>query len=237
MNTIYFANVVGSILPETCIDASGAVIDLTSKTATLNIYSFGSGTLTGSHAMTPVVPAAGTVTYTAVLADFPAVGDYYTLVVITGTGYSYTMPATTYRIVPSQDTIVTSAELLAFMEIPIESAKADNVIRDFLNEAQAQLNLDVPNLKPSTDPDFIQLKQYLIKLRAGQFYYMTMDEGNVNPNVRLQKIAAWKTEYVETTNALNRALSASSTSTGAIRRVKNSCYSDPSSMYYIDPNP
>ncbi|VVB59076.1 Uncharacterised protein [Candidatus Anstonella stagnisolia] len=235
MNTLY-KDSAGVRISVTCKDESGAVIDLTSKTATLKCYSFGNNTLAWSHAMTADVAASGTAHYDIVAGDFATAGDYYTLVAIAGTGYAYTMVDASYRIISAQDNQVTVKDFLRFIDIPQESAKPDDVVRDYLNTAEAQLQLDVPSLLTSVNPKYIQLKQDLIKLKAAIRYYMNMDEGNINPNIRDQKIKTWKEEYLATAEKLNEVLASDSeNSVGAIRRIPNSQYSDSSSMYYIAP--
>ena len=232
MNTLY-AGTSGTTISVTCRDEAGNVIDLTSRTATLNCYSFGNSQLAWSHALTADLPTAGTAHYNIVASDFAAAGDYYTTVVITGTGYAYTMVSDSYRIISTQDNGVTIKEFLRFIDISPSNARPDDVIRDYLNQAEAQLLLDVPTLAVSTNPKFIQLRQTLTKIGAAIWYYMNMDEGNINPNARLQKIEYWTEKYNTTSNKLNEILSANSEgNTGIIRRVPNSCYSDENSMYY-----
>ena len=220
----FYKDVVGVRLTSTCKDESGTVIDLTSKTATLKIYAFGTNNLKASHAMTNLVAAAGTCYYDIAASDFDTIGDFYTTVIITGTGYSYVMVDESYRIISNQDNIVTTNELLRFMDIPTESARPPDVLKDYLEQGEAQLDLDVPSLLASTNPSYIKLKQHLIKLCAGRLYFMNMDEGNISPTARLQKIEAWQKEYNETSNKLNSVLSDTSDSNGIVRRVPSSNY-------------
>jgi len=229
----YFKGITGVRITATCKNEDGTVINLTSKTATLKVYYFGTNTLKFSSAMTTLVAADGTCYYDITATNFDAIGNYYSVILITGTGYSYTMVYDSFQIIENQENVVTISDLLAFMDVKSENAKNDESTRLYLDQAETILNLEVPSLETSTDAKYIAIKKQVIMLKAAVLYFMNSGESNINPDIRTQKIKLWTDTYNKAVENLNNALSSSSTSGSAtMRRAYSSEYSDENSMYY-----
>ena len=217
---------------------AGTPVDLTTSTVTYKLYSTGNDVLKWSHTATVDSPAtAGISHYDSVSGDFDTAGTYYlTIHVVWTSGKIADYQGEFYKVIIAPSNLVTVTELLTFMDIPAENAKNTSALNDYLEQGEVLVNLAVPNLKTSTSPDFITMKKTLIKLKAGVLYFMNSDEGTgIDPNTRLAKIRAWQDEFNRAADDLNSLLSSTSTGDAVVRRVKNSEYSDPSSMYYQDP--
>lgn len=228
-----FKDTIGLVLSET-LEEDGAPVNLTSSTVTFKLYSAQDDTLKWSHTGTVDVAANGTCHYTTVSGDLDTVGTYYlTIHVVWVAGTVKDYQGEYYEVISGAETLVTRPEQLEFMNIPSENAIGDNSLDSYLQEANALVELSIPVLATTTNQNYIRLKKTLVKLKAGILYFMNLDEGSgINPNLRLEKIRLWQDEYNLAVENLNNSLATTSTGSGVVRRVKNSCYSDPSSPYY-----
>lgn len=217
----YYKNTSG-ILIALAIKDDGVPVDLTTCTVALKLYSFTLNTLKWSHTCTIDDATNGLAHYTTVSTDFDTVGDYYSIVIVTKTGYSMTYVDESYKIIENQQSTVTPAELLKFMDIPEENAKATSTIQMYIDQAQSLLMLEVPVLTTTTSQKYIDVMQKLIMLRGATIYFLNSGESNINPDIRMQKIKLWSEEYKLGCDRLNAALSTSAVnSSGSVRRMYN----------------
>jgi hypothetical protein len=111
------------------------------------------------------------------------------------------------------------------MNIPASGAMPEATIQKYISMANTAINLLIPTLANVFNPPFVEMKLNLIMMKAATYYFLNMGENNVNPEVRLQKIATWNKEYKLLGDALSSALSDSSTvGQGAVRRVVHSSW-------------
>ena len=189
VKTIY-AGRVGQVVNIALKDDDGTPIDLTSAAVTLSLYSSGSNAAKWTQTCTVTDATNGLATYTSVPGDFATVGSYYSLVnaAYTNTSATLTVQDETYEIVSNEENAVTTSEFLKFLDIPVESAKSTDVLKQYLEDGETFLNVEIPALANTTRADWIKLKKTLIKFRAGILYFMNSDENFIDPNKRNPKI-------------------------------------------------
>ncbi|MCK9603009.1 MAG: BppU family phage baseplate upper protein [Candidatus Omnitrophica bacterium] len=219
METVY-KDTVGKTISIT-VTSAGSPVDLTACTVALKLYAFGTDALKWSHDATLDAPTLGTAHYTSAAGDFDTVGDYYSLVVVTKTGFASTYLGGSYRVVANSDSQVTPQELLQFLDIPSENAKPEDVIQIYINQAKSLLLLQVPTLRTTQNQYYVDIMQKLVMLKAAVIYFMNSGESNINPDIRMQKIKLWTEEYENSCDKLNAAMETSTTSTGLARRSTN----------------
>jgi len=215
------------------LEEDGAPISLTNATVTLYLYTIGGNTLTwNGKSVTVDVEANGTCHYTTVNGDVATAGEYWSILklVYSGGNVRYVAgPSFEFISITEPETLVTCEELRDFINIPEENAMAENIIKDYISTAEAQVYYDATALRSTTDAKYIKLKKQLIKLKAAILYFMNSDEGNIDPNKRNQKIDQWTAQYNKAVESLGEAVSADPTSgSGLYRRSKSSSYSNAS---------
>jgi BppU N-terminal domain len=204
------------------IKNDGVPVDLTGAVVTLKVYSFSTNTLKFSGTCTVDSVTGGLCHYVTQATDFDTVGDYYSWLVVTKTGYAMNYVDNSYKVIQYQASKVTTDELLKFMDIPAENAKPTSTIQMYIDQAQSMLLLEVPALATTTNQDYINIEQKLIMLRSATLYFMNSGESNINPDIRMQKIKMWTEEYKLACDRLNSVLATDPTgSTGVARRSYN----------------
>ena len=230
---VYYKNSTG-ITISLVLKKDGVPIVLTSMTVTLELYSVGTNTRKWTHAATIDDATNGLAHYTTTTTDFDTLGDYYSNVILTKTGYQETIIDEMYKIVENQESAVTPATLLAFLNLPVENAMPTSTIQMYLDQATTSVNMITTSLANTTNPQFLELKRHLIMIKAATLYFMNMGESNINPEIRIQKIKLWTEEAKGWEDRLNNSLSsASETGSGVVRRVKSTTYDDDALPYDI----
>jgi hypothetical protein len=234
--TTLYSGRIGEVINVTLTEEDGTTpINLTNSTLALKLYRSGDNALQWSHAMSIVVAANGTATYTSVSGDFGTVGSYYSLITITYvSGATRTEVGPSFDIISNEENLVLVTDFLDFIDIPVENAKKQTTIKAYLEEAEVLINLEVPAVANTTNADYTRLKRTLIKLKAAILYFMNMDEQFIDPNRRLAKIEAWTQEYNRAVERLNEVIGSgiAEDGSGVIRRVKSQDYSSPTSYLY-----
>ena len=203
------------------LTSGGLPVDLTAATVTMNLYSFSLNTLKWTHTCTVDNATGGLAHLTTIATDFDTLGDFYSNIVVTKTSYSQTYMGDTFKVITAQQSKVTPAELLQFMDIPSENAKPTETIQVYIDQAQSLLLLAVPALATTIDQSYLNIMQRLIMIRSATLYFMNMGESNINPDIRMQKIKLWTEEYNDACDKLNSVLSNTSSDAGVVRRSKN----------------
>ena len=218
------------------LSEDGSPIDLTSGTVTLYLYAVGSNNAIWNHECTIDNASNGLAHYDTVDGDLDTVGVYWTRVNITYSGGDVTnVTGMAIEVLDtiSPENLVSTSEFLNFLDIASDNAKSDNKIKDYLEQAESQLYLDIPSIRDSTSEHYIKLKKMLIKKSAGITYFMNSDEGEIDPNSRNQKIELWREDYNRAVENLGNVISSDpEAGTAIMRRVKSSDYSDPNSYLY-----
>lgn len=218
------------------LQLNGAPISLTNATVKVSFVSFGTNHELWNASATVDSAPAGLAHYTLTATDTGTVGDYYCLAVVTYTpaGNVITQVLDNYKIIQNQQAVVTYQELQQFMDIPPENFKQQVTVDLYVQQAQADFDLSVPQLVATQDQKFIELKHNAIRMKAALFYFLNMSENDINPDIRIQKIQLWSKMYNETINNLNNVLSSDPTATAVVRRVSNTgTYpQNPLSQYY-----
>lgn len=217
------------------IQDGGIPKDLTNCTVTLSLYKQGTNALLWTHTATVIDAPNGVAVYVSVAGDFDTNGMYYSY--IEGTyigGDIFKKSGPIFEIIENNAAIVTAQELLQYMNIPEENGLPIPTIEQYIEDAETMVDLEVTGEINTQDPSIIKTKKVLIRLKAAINYFRNSGEGAVNPDIRLQKIESWQTEYNIMMNGFNDVLSSTSTGSGTIRRVKNTSYSDPASRDYED---
>ena len=222
----YYTETVGVSLPIVLQDGNGGPISLASRTVTISLYAFGTNTLAWTHTATVDDAANGLAHYTLVAGDFATAGDYFSLIVVTGTGYSQTFVGDSYKVIAGQQTSVTVPDFLAWLQIPQSDAKSANTMQLYIDQADQQLLLEVPTLATATDQKIIQFRLHCVRLGAAVFYYLNLGEASINPDVRLEKIKTFSQLYKKAVDSLNSALSSTLDDTSTVRRVYNNSEAD-----------
>lgn len=227
---------IGKTISLVITDEDGDPVNLASSTVTLYMYAIGSDTAQWNHACTVDNAANGLAHYTTVSGDLATAGQYWTRInvaYVAGSVYQYAGPAIEVVSATTAENLVTVDEFLDFVDIPAENAKKENAIKTYLEHSEAQLYLDIPALRTTTDDHFIKARKMLIMKGAAIAYFMNSDEQEVDPNKRLQKIEAWQKDYRRAIESLGDSLSSDPEGGSAqIRRIKHSDYSDESSYLY-----
>lgn len=223
---------IGKLISLILTDNTGAPINLTSATVTLTTYEIGDNTVSFTGVCTIDNASNGLVHYTTITGDFDTLGTYYSLTEVIASGTATTVVGPSFEVVENDETLVTVQEFLDFADLAPENAKDQNKIKNYLKKAEGMLNTQIPAMKTTTDVDQIELKKTLICLRTGILYFMNSDENYIDPNKRLPKLEFWRKEYAKLITEFGSQLSATASSPGLSRRVKNSKYSDPNSPDY-----
>jgi len=229
-----YIDTVGYEMSIETLNNDGTIKSLADATVTVKLYEIGTNTLKWSHEATIDNAALGQASYTTVAGDLDTIGSYYALWNITyDSGEIRNLQGETYEIETQLGNLVGYQELLDFMDIIPSEAKPVSVVESYLEEAEDLLDILVPSRANSSDSDFIAIKKAIIKRFAAGTYFSNMDENSVNPNLRLNKVKAWREEAKLMQDKFNEMLSSTAEdSTGIIRRVKNSSYSDVNSIDY-----
>jgi hypothetical protein len=200
-------------------------LNLTSATVVANQYSFGANTFVTSNSCV-IVTTDNTAT----------TGMYYFILDIEYESGNYLYrTGESLEVYDEQENIVTPKDLINFIQIPMENAKSFDLIKQDLEFAESQLDLEVPILKETTDVERIKLKRYLIMIKASISYFMNMDEGNISPDRRMNKIKEWERMYNVLLETLGETLSSGTSGeegSGLSRRLKSSKYEDDGSWLY-----
>lgn len=233
MVTTVYKGTSGTTVALSITEEDGTAINLTSATVVSKMYNVGSNVLKTSNSCTVTGSATGLAQYTAGAANFNTAGTYYTIVDATYTsGNVRTVVGPTFEVIENEENIVTTEEFLQFIDIPEENAKKTVTIKQYLEEAETLVSLEVPNIANTTNSGYIKLKKTLVKLKAGILYFANSDESFGDPNKRIAKIQLWTDMYNRAMEHVNDTLSSTSTGSANIRRVKNSAYSDSTSYLY-----
>ena len=236
MNTSY-ANAVGVTMPIALTNQDGSPVDLSQAGTVVNLqfYAFGTNkqawahdNLTGGLVIDDAIN--GLAHYTTVAADFATVGDYFTLILVTYASYSQTFVGQSWSIITQQQSVITPAELLTWMDLPAETAKPTATIQTYIDDADKQLLLEVPLLASNTNTQIVQFRQRCVRTAAAISYFMNSSEQNVNPEIRLQKIKLWSEMYWNAVDKLNSILSNTSGGESTVRRVQNTSAADTSPL-------
>lgn len=211
-------------------------LNITSATVVANQYSFGANTFVTSNSCVIVSATNGTGNYTLTTDNTATTGMYYFILDIEYESGNYLYrTGESLEVYDEQENIVTPKDLINFIQIPMENAKSFDLIKQDLEFAESQLDLEVPILKETTDVERIKLKRYLIMIKASISYFMNMDEGNISPDRRMNKIKEWERMYNVLLETLGETLSSGTSGeegSGLSRRLKSSKYEDDGSWLY-----
>jgi len=230
----YYKDTIGVSLP-IVLQQDGAPVNLAGRTVIISLYAFGTNTLAWSHSATIDDAANGLAHYTLIASDFDTAGDYFSLILVTGTGYSQTFVGDSYKVITAQQSSVTVPDLLAWMQIPQSDAKAASTVQLYIDQADQQILLEIPTLATITDPKIIQFRLHCVRLAAATFYYLNLGEASINPDIRIEKIRLFSQLYKKAVDSMNSALSNQINTGSTVRRVSNNTKSDVSplsSNYY-----
>lgn len=223
-------NTIGKRINIEITNIDNEPIDVSDSTVYLKLYKIGTTTETWSQEITITDATNGEGYYDLTASDTAYTGMYFTLIYVdydNGNVETYVGPSIEFIDENEQENLVSVKEFLDFIGIPLENSKPDNVINQYLDLAEAIINSEIPTLANTTNSSKIKIKKQLIKLGAGKQYFLNMDEGNVNPNLRIQKIELWEKQYLAMKNRFMDIVSTNPEGGSAIfRRVKDSSYDD-----------
>jgi hypothetical protein len=142
-----------------------------------------SATEGGSYALTATIDIA----YSEYYHQTGISTDWYKLRWKDSVGSVYSEYSTVIQASTTEPTC-SADDLRRFLQISSQDPPTDEILAEYMKEAESLVNLRAPSLADEDNQDKINVKSLLLKYCAGALVMQNMDEGSVrNPTARMEK--------------------------------------------------